>query len=296
MEYKDYYKVLGVDKKATADEIKKAYRKLAKQYHPDANKSKNAEDKFKEINEAYEVLSDKEKREKFDMFGSNANFQNGSNFDPSQYGYRHTSNSNSKGYSDFFDFFSEGFDLSSLFGGGRKSQRVQKGRDYHGEVTVSLGELFSGAKRTMTLGATSIEISIPKEIKDKSKIKFKGKGEKIQGGENGDLILTVFIQPEKGYEIRDANIIKTIEVSPWEAYFGEEITLDYFGSSIKVKIPKKFTGGNMVRIPNKGMFLKQGNRGDLNIRINIVNPPHLSKEEEKLYRQLQEISLDKSIR
>jgi len=292
LEYKDYYKTLGVSKKAKNDEIKKAYRKLAKQYHPDTNKNNiKAEEKFKEINEAYEVLSDKEKRSKYDMFGSNANFQNGNNFDPRQYGYRGNPGfnaGNAKGFSDFFDLFSGGFDINSIFGGGRRTSRMQKGRDYNGEVTISLGELFKGAKRALQLGNSTIEIKIPKAIKDKSKIKFKNKGEQVPNGQNGDLFIKVRIKPEKNYEISGNNIIKTVNITPFEAYFGDEIIVDYFGSSIKVKIPKKVAGGTMMRIPKKGMYLKNDLRGDLNIKINIINPKNLNKEQEKLYKKLKE--------
>lgn len=291
MEYKDYYKTLGVNKKAKSDEIKKAYRKLAKQYHPDTNKNNiKAEDKFKEINEAYEVLSDKEKRSKYDMFGSNANFKGGNNFDPRKYGaYRGNASNNGRGFSDFFDLFSGGFDINSIFGGGRKSARMQKGRDFTGEVSISLGELLNGAKRTLHLGSDKVEIKIPKAIKDKSKIKFKNKGEQIQNGQNGDLIVKVTIKPEKNYEIKGDNVIKTIDINPFEAYYGNEIIVDYFGSSIKIKIPKKVIGGKMMRIPKQGMYLKNDLRGDLNIKINIINPKTLNKEQEKLYKKLNEL-------
>jgi len=298
LEYKDYYKILGVNKKATSDEIKKAYRKLAKQYHPDANQNNiKAEDRFKEINEAYEVLSDKKKRENYDMFGNNADFKNGNNFDPRQYGFnQQTHHSNPQGFSDFFDLFSGGFDINSIFGGGRRTNRVPKGRDYHGEVDITLEELLKGATRILHVGTSKIKVTIPKEIKDKAKVKFKGKGEKIANGKSGDLILTVNIKAEKGYEIDGKNIIKTIGVTPWEAYFGAEVVVNYFGSSIKIKIPKKINSGRMMRIPKKGMYLKNGERGDLNIKINIVNPKSLTREEEKLYKKLSEISKFKPIR
>lgn len=291
VEYKDYYKTLGVDKKASAEEIKKAYRKMAKKYHPDANKdSKVAEEKFKGISEAYEVLSDKKKRQNYDMFGSNTHFKNGNSFDPRSYGYRQSTGGNQQGFSDFFDLFSGGIDLGSLFGGGRRSQRAQKGRDYHGEVTISVKELFKGAKRTLKLGSQSVEVKIPKEIKDGSKVKFRGKGEKISNGQNGDLYIIVSIVPEKGYEIKGNNIIMEIPITPWGAFYGEEKLIDYFDSSIKIKIPKKFISGKMIRIPNKGMFLKNEKRGNLNIKIIITNPKTLSKEQEKLYKQLQKLS------
>jgi len=298
LEYKDYYKVLGVNKKATSDEIKKAYRKLAKQYHPDANQNNiKAEDKFKEINEAYEVLSDKKKRENYDMFGSNANFQNGNNFDPRQYGFnRNAQHNNPQGFSDFFDLFSGGFDINSIFGGGRRANRVQKGRDYHGEVDITLEELLKGTTRVLHVGNSKIKVTIPKEIKNQAKVKFKGKGEKVANGQSGDLLLTVNIKAEKGYEIKGNNIIKTVEVTPWEAYFGAEIIVNYFGSSIKIKLPKKINSGRMIRIPKKGMYLKNNGRGDLNIKINIINPKSLSKEEEKLYKQLSKISKFEPIR
>lgn len=297
MKYKDYYKILNVDKKASDDEIKKAYRKLAKQYHPDANPNNiKAEEKFKEANEAYEILKDKKKRENYDMFGSNENMRNGSNFDPSRYGYQ--GGGQSSGFSDFFDMFSggggggqsQGFDFSSIFGGGRQQRRPVKGNDYHGEITVSLKELFNDYETSVNIGGKKVSIKIPKEIKNNSSIKYRGKGEEVQNGQNGDLVIKVSIKTDKNYTINGYDIIRVVDVAPWETAFGEEITIDYLGKSIKVKIPKNIAGGSFIRIPNNGMYKKNDARGNLKIKINIINPKHLNKKQEKLYKELKEIS------
>lgn len=290
MKYKDYYEILGVDKKAGNDEIKKAYRKLAKKHHPDNNpNNKAAEEKFKEISEAYEVLSDKEKRSKYDRFGSNSQYGNNANFDPSQYGfnYKGARGSTGSGFSDFFDmFFSDGFDVNNVFGGGRRTRRQVKGRNYESELQVSLADGIKGSEKSLLLNGKTVNIRIPKGIRDGGKIKLRGQGEKISGGQPGDLYLKVKLKPERGYTLKGADIERSVDVLPWEAYCGTQKNIRMFHDSIKLKIPKGIKGGGRIKMKGKGYYSDKNTRGDLYLKINIVNPDKPPKEVEKLYKSL----------
>ena len=292
MKYKDYYEILGVDKKADESTIKKAYRKLAKKYHPDKNPdNKASEEKFKEVSEAYEVLSDKEKRIKYDQFGSNYQYGNNSNFDPSQYGFNFNGNrsggASASGFSDFFDmFFSDGFNLGGMFGGGRGRRAPVKGRNYESELTIGLEDGIKGNSKAVMLNGKKVNIKIPLGIKDGGKIKLKGQGEKVQGGQPGDLYLKIKLKPERGYTLKDADIEKKVDVLPWEAYFGTEKNVKILSSGIKLKIPKGIKGGGRIKLSGKGYFDKSGRRGNLYIIINIVNPEKLDLETEKMYKAM----------
>ena len=295
MEYKDYYKILGVDKKADEATIKKAYRKLAKKYHPDTNpNNKASEEKFKEANEAYEVLSDKEKRIKYDQFGSNYQYTNGANFDPSQFGFnfnKSRSGGSTSGFSDFFDiFFSDGFNIGNMFGGrpsGRQSRRVPaKGADYQSEITINLKDGMNGESKTVTFNEKKVNIKIPVGIRDGQQMKLKGQGGKIQGGTPGDLYLKINLKTERGYTLNGADIEKKINIYPWDAYFGIKKNVNILNSNINLKIPKGIKGGGRIKLPGKGYYDEKGKRGNLYIVINIINPDKLDSESEKLYMKL----------
>lgn len=295
MEYKDYYKILGVDKKADETTIKKAYRKLAKKYHPDTNpNNKASEEKFKEANEAYEVLSNKEKRSKYDQFGSNYQYTNGANFDPSQFGFNFNnarSGGSASGFSDFFDmFFSDGFNTGNLFGGrsgSRQSRRAPaKGADYKSEITINLKAGMDGESKTVTFNGKKVNIKIPQGIKDGQQIKLKGQGGKVQGGAPGDLYLKINLKPERGYSLNGSDIEKKINIFPWEAYFGIKKNVNILNSDIKLKIPKGIKGGGRIKLPGKGYYDQKGKRGNLYIVINIINPDKMDSESEKLYEKL----------
>jgi curved DNA-binding protein len=291
VEYKDYYKILGVDKKADEASIKKAYRKLAKKYHPDTNPdNKAAEEKFKEVSEAYEVLSDKEKRSKYDQFGSNYQYTNGANFDPSQFGFNFNSRRTGRsasGFSDFFDmFFSDGFNISNMFGGHTGGKRAQvKGRNYESELTINLKEGINGESKAVLISGKKVNIRIPPGIKDGGKIKLKGQGEKISQGAPGDLYLKIKIKPERGYTLNGADIEKKLDIYPWEAYLGTEKNVSILNSGIKLKIPKGIKGGARIKLPGKGYFDGNGRRGNLFIVVNIINPDKLDSDIEKAYKK-----------
>lgn len=313
MKFKDYYKILGVDKKSTQDEIKKAYRKLAKKYHPDTNPGdKASEEKFKEANEAYEVLGDEEKRKKYDQFGNEGQFYNGADFDPSQYGfgnnvrYEYSTGGNSD-FSDFFNMFFGGGDPFGSFGsdgifghkrgrGSRFTRSTQlSGEDREAVLEISLEDGFSGAERMFSIrGANkekTISLKIPAGIKPGEKIKLAGQGGPgVNGGRNGDLYLRVEFKRDSSYELEGLNIESPIELYPWETALGSEVTVTTLDGRISVKIPAGIKTGNRIRVPGKGYKDKKGSRGDLFLRVKLVNPDKMNKEQMELYKKLKEIS------
>ncbi|MDD7363806.1 MAG: DnaJ domain-containing protein [Peptoniphilus sp.] len=306
MEYKDYYKTLGVGKDADQKTIKKAYRKLAKQYHPDLHPDdKKAQDKFKEINEAYEVLSDPEKRKTYDNFGSAGNFTGGMNFDPSQYGYTYTTTGDGD-FSDFFDMFfggsatgssssgrrrSRGFNMSDIFGnfgggstGGRGASRPQ----YNTDLTISLDDAYKGADRHVTLtvdGQTvDVLVKVPAGITEGKKVKVRG--EKF--GIDGDVLFKIHIRLPKRTSMDGLDITVEKDIYPWQAYFGDKVTCELPLGKLRVRVPEKTKGGSKLRLAGRGFQDLKKRHGDAYIQFNIVNPASLSAEEEAEYRALYE--------
>ena len=318
MQYKDYYNVLGVDKKASQEEIKKAFRKLAKKYHPDAQPGdKQSEEKFKEINEAYEVLGDSEKRKKYDQFGQAGNFTNGYDFDPSQYGFDgsqgfhyRTSAGNANDFSDFFNmifggggFRSDSFgmgDLGGIFGGntGRSSGFSRKmntrGSDIEAEIEITPEDGFNGTEQVINLKGGSdnkISFRVPKGIKDGEKIKLSGQGERgINGGKSGDLYLRVKFVRSGSLELEGMNLSSSVDIYPWDAALGTEIPFNTLDGKIILKIPAGIQSDNRIRVAGKGYMGRDGSRGDLFIRVRLINPVKLTQEQKKLYEGLKELS------
>lgn len=306
MKYKDYYQILGVDKKASQDEIKKAYRKLAKKYHPDANPgNKEAEEKFKDVTEAYEVLGDEEKRKQYDAFGSGFNFQGGYDFDPSQFGFDNFrydfSSSGSSQYSDFFNMFfgDSRFDFSDLFGKGtgghRRSTLSRKGKDIETELEVTLLEGFKGLEKKISFRrenqSKSLTFKVPQGVNDGEKIRLKGQGEPgINGGENGDLYLTVKMKTEPNQTLDGLDITTSVDVLPWEAALGSEASVETLDGKILVRIPAGIQTDTKLRIPEKGYIDRQGRRGNLYIKIRIVNPRYITDDMKKLFEGLRDLS------
>lgn len=313
MKFRDYYEVLGVDKKASQDEIKKTYRKMAKKYHPDTHPGdKTAEEKFKEANEAYEVLGDAEKRKKYDQFGAQGQFHNGADFDPSAYGfgnnvryeYRQGGNSD---FSDFFNMFFGGsnpfgsFGEDNLFGskggkGGRFNQsRQMKGEDSEAVLKITLLEGFSGAEKRIGLrtstGEKTISLKIPAGIKPGEKIKLSGQGGPgYNGGKNGDLLLHAEFVRNSDFELNGLNLEGRIALYPWEAALGTEKPYQTVDGRISVKVPAGIQTDNRIRVAGKGYRDRNGTRGDLFLRVKIMNPEKLSKEQKELYEKLSKIS------
>ncbi len=292
MKYKDYYEVLGVDKEASQSEIKSAYRKLAKKYHPDMNRDdKNAEAKFKEVNEAYEVLGDEEKRKKYDAFGSNMNFSGGADFDPSQFGFNGSFSRGNTGHSDFFNMFfgSGGIDLDSLFNGGfsrdnatyRYAQRPNMVQDTQATLELSLREAYNGGERVVRIFDKSIKMNIPAGMLSGEKLRMKG-----QGQQGGDLIVTIELRPEEPYELEGLDIIQRVSVTPWEAALEQKVTFETL-SGEKLSVPMKLNAlGKRMRIPNKGYRSRQGQHGSLFIVSQLVMPSSITESEKELYQKL----------
>lgn len=306
MEYKDYYKVLGIDKDADDKTIKKAYRKLAKQYHPDLHPDdKQAHEKFKEINEAYEVLSDPEKRKTYDTFGSSGNFTGGMNFDPSQYGYSYTTGGGGD-FSDFFDMFfggassagggkrrSRSFNMSDIFGGfsggggasgGGRAARTQ----YNTDLTISLEDAYKGVNRNVSLTVNNqpvdVLVKVPAGITEGKKVKVRGD----KFGVDGDILFKIHINLPKGTTMDGLDITVQKDIYPWEAYFGDRVEVELPAGKLRVKVPEKTKGGSKLRLAKKGFKDLKKREGDAYIQFNIINPTSLSAEEEAQYKVMGE--------
>ena len=315
VEYKDYYKVLGVAKNATKEEIAKAYKKLARKYHPDLNKDdKKAEDRFKEVNEANEVLKDPEKRKMYDHLGPN--WQNGQNFQRPP-GFEHMNFSRGGapgggfgggGFSDFFEtlfggggFGGQGAQFGGFGGqggqfggqGGGFSQAPRRGNDVEASLTLTLEEAYSGGKKSVSLqgpaGRRSLEVAVPAGVKPGARIRLTGQGEEGRGGGNGDLYLKVQIAPHQNFSLDDADVIYDLLLAPWEAVLGAKVRVPTLTGAIDLNIAPGTGSGKKLRIRGKGLGSGQ-TKGDQLVRIGIAVPDTLSPEEQELWAKLQEIS------
>ncbi|MDF1617664.1 J domain-containing protein, partial [Petrocella sp. FN5] len=259
MKYKDYYDTLGVSKTATPSEIRKAYRKLAKEYHPDSSHNQGKTDeRFKEISEAYDVLGDEKKREKYDQLGQDFNQHSYDDFDPGQYGFESRSYSNVDGdYSDFFKMFF-GDDIFSGFGGrsNYRGNMRQKGNNIEATLKINVREAALGVEKTFGLQGRShqqIAVKIPKGIEPGEKIRLKGKGEaSLTGGEPGDLILIIEIEPYSNMVLQGLDLHTKLDIYPWDAYLGCEKTVKSFEGDLVVTIPPLIQSGKKIRLLNKG--------------------------------------------
>lgn len=288
MKYKDYYEVMGLEKTAKQADIKSTYRKLAKKYHPDLNPDdKKAQEKFKEISEAYEVLGDEKKRKQYDQFGQGG-FSNGQSFDPSAYGFGGQNGGSysysSTGGADFSDFF------NMVFGGAGGRRQAPQRQSYESKLEISIEEGYSGTSKQVSLNiegsVKNITVKVPKGITPGKKVKVKG--EKF--GVDADILFKISFRESKDLTLDGLNLTKRVEVLPWEAYFGEKIVIQTLSGKIKINIPEKSESGKKMRLAKKGYTDLKGKTGDLYVEITIVNPPSLSEEELELYEKLKEIS------
>lgn len=293
MAFIDYYTTLGIDKKAGTDDIKKAYRKLARKYHPDLNPDdKEAKLKFQQINEAHEVLSDPEKRKKYDAYGEH--WKNADQFEQArqqqgqQYQY-------SGGQGDFD--FGEGGGFSDFFeslfgnGGGRSSGRQAKfrGQDVQGEVQLSLREAAHTHQRTFTINGQQVRITIQAGVANGQKIKLKGHGNPgMNGGPAGDLYITFHIMEDPAFKRAGDDLHATTDLPLYTAVLGGDITIDTLDGKIKLKVPAETQNGTKVRLKGKGfpVYRKDGQNGDLYITYNIKIPTGLTDAQKELFRQL----------
>ncbi|WP_036380277.1 DnaJ C-terminal domain-containing protein [Muricauda sp. MAR_2010_75] len=289
MAFIDYYKILGIQKNATQDEIRKAYRKLARKFHPDLNPNdKEAEKKFKEINEANEVLSNEENRKKYDKYGKDwmhaEEFEKAQQQQRSQRAYTGRSSEHfSEGdYSDFFE---------SMFGGGRaRGGSIKfKGQDYNAELNLNLKDVYKTHKRVLTVNGNNIRITIPSGVKNGQTIKIKGHGgQGINGGPNGDLFITFSILNNTDFKRDKDNLYKTVDIDLYQALLGDEIVVDTFDGKVKLKVKPETQNGTKVKLKGKGfpIYKKEGEFGDLFITYNIVLPTKLTDKEKELIKEL----------
>ena len=299
MEFKDYYKALGVSPDADQDDIKRAYRKLARKYHPDLNKEADSEDKFKEIGEAWEVLKDAEKRKQYDQLRSGG-WRQGEDFqpppdwrggfDPAGAG----AGDGFGGFSDFSDFF------ENLFGagmGGRR-QRSAPGRDSHARVEIDLETAFSGGQRRITLNRAepgpdgrlvrrqqNLDVNIPAGVTSGQQIRLAGQGEPgMSGGAKGNLYLEVHIQPHRLFELDGRNVHLTLPITPWEAALGTKVNVPTLAGKVAMNIPAGASSGKRMRLKGRGLPGKPA--GDQLVTLKVVVPEASTDRQRELYQQL----------
>ncbi|WP_336943567.1 DnaJ C-terminal domain-containing protein [Acinetobacter modestus] len=299
---KNYYEELGVSRDASADEIKKAYRKLARKYHPDVSKETDAEAKMQAINVAYDTLSDATKKTEYDQMldhpqgFSNFGQGNSNGFDGSQF-YRQSSGEGTdfSGFEDLFGRFGSGFG-----GGQQRSQRQQRsyrGEDQHASIQVDLDIAYHGSTQQITLQIPTynvygepevqrktLQFKIPKGMKEGQQIRLNGQGQSgINGGENGDLYIEIQYKNTDRIRIEGADVYQTIDVTPWEAALGQSIEFNTPAGQLKVNLPKNAKNGQQLRLKDKGIPNKTA--GHLYLIINIVLPPAHSEQEQQAYQQ-----------
>ncbi|HVJ13050.1 MAG TPA: DnaJ C-terminal domain-containing protein [Burkholderiales bacterium] len=289
MKYKDYYKILGVDRKAGDDEIKKAYRKLARKYHPDVSKEANAKEKFQEVSEAYETLRDKEKRAAYDSLGSG--FRQGQDFRPPP---------------DWFDRFGGGnrsedlhgvdlgelFESMGLFGrAGRRSRRSFAGEDYEVPVRLTIEEAARGTERTVQLDGRGFTARIPRGATDGQRLRLPGKGGPgTNGGPPGDLYLQIALEPHPLYRAHGHDLDLEVPLAPWEAALGAQIEVPTLEGRVQMKVPAGSKAGQKLRLAGRGLPKPGGGAGDLYAVLSIAVPGTLTEREKELYEALRDTS------
>ncbi len=314
VEFQDYYNVLGVARDASQKDIQRAYRKLARKYHPDLNSKSGSEEKFKQANEAYEVLKDPEKRKKYDQLGQN--WQAGQDFRPppeweQRYGNFESGPGGKTFYysnfgdADFSDFFSMFFGGKDIFGEGRQPrQRARAGRSHEAELTITLEEAYHGAKKSLAMtvledaGNGQLEektkkydVKIPPGVTEGKVLRLNGLGEKgTGGGAAGDVFLKIHIAPHPRFHVKGSDLLTTLAISPWEAALGAKIEFQTVVDTGTIAIPKGAQSGQQLRLGGKGLAKKGGGHGDILIELKIAVPKTLSKHEEELFNKLKQIS------
>jgi curved DNA-binding protein len=314
MNYKDYYQTLGVSKNASQDEIKKAYRKLAVKYHPDKNQdNKEAEERFKELSEAYEVLRDPEKRKKYDNLGSNwKQYENAG----AGYGYAQSERGGTPGggswyfegdLGDLFDGTGAGSGFSDFFnayfGGGAGGQagysgrpQAFKGSDLQAEMEISLYEAFHGTSRILTVDGNKLRIKTKPGAYTGQELRIKGKGAPGRGGgERGDIYIKIKVAADNNYRIEGNDLIQKVDIDLYTAVLGGKKEISTLSGMLSIPVPIGSQNGRKLRLKGRGMpvYGKSGTYGDLYIELNIEIPKNLSSEEIQLYKKLNELSKNK---
>ena len=312
VQFRDYYETLGVSKTASEDEMKSAFRKLACKYHPDVAKDKKeAEEKFKQINEAYEVLSDPEKRRKYDQLGENWN-QPGGFQPPPQWGGRQPGGGfyggggenggvefeyGGTGFSDFFEAFFGGGRGRSAFGGfGQRGTMAERGSDVEADIMVTLEEALHGSTRQVSLrraGSKKTEtyqVKIPRGVREGQRIRLAGQGEAGErGGKSGDLFLRVRLARHPDFSVEGSDLVHEVKIAPWQAVLGDQIIVPTLEGNARLKLPPGTQGGQRFRLRGRGLPGVSGQRGDLYVVVQITVPKKLSDSEQKLWEQLAQL-------
>jgi curved DNA-binding protein len=298
---KDFYEILGVPRTATQAEIQKAYRKLARTYHPDVNKDPGAEERFKEVSEAYDVLSDADTRKKYDAFGSSFR-QVPDGVDPETWaaaqrgGPRRGAPGGFEGWTTV-DSDGYGFDFDDIFGGvfGRRARGPMRGADQEAELVLTVEEAFNGGRRWIQLpgsdGPRSYEVKIPPGVIDGQRIRLAGQGGRGAGsGAAGDLYLVVRIKPHRRFRLDGRDIVVDLPLTPWEAALGAKVPVKGPDGEHNVTVPAGSSSGRRLRLKGKGMPNPKGAPGDLYAEVKIVVPKKLDKKEKELFEELADVS------
>jgi curved DNA-binding protein len=320
-EFKDYYRILGVSAKATDEEIKKAFRMLARKYHPDVAKDKKtAEEKFKEINEANEVLSDPESRKKYDQLGADWKTGGESRPPPGRAGGRSAPQGpggdaydfqfEGTGFSDFFEQFFGGragrsggaspFDHNGG-NGTEQPQQALRGQDMRGDILITLDEVLKGAMRGISVRRTNSrtgqeetethQVRIPAGVHNGQSIRVPGKGGNgLSGGRAGDILLQVRYAQHPDWQVRGSDLVGHLELAPWEAVLGTTVSMKTLEGSVSLKVPGDTQQGHQLRVRGKGLPAGADKRGDLYVGVSIQVPPRSGKEEQRLWKELASLS------
>lgn len=310
VQFRDYYETLGVSKTASEDEIRSAFRKLARKYHPDVAKDKKtAEEKFKQINEAYEVLSDPEKRKKYDQLGADWNQPGGFQpppgwgaQPPGGGGFRQRGGGNGgvefefggTGFSDFFEAFFGGGRGRSAFGGfGGREATAERGADVEADIMVTLEEALHGSTRTVSLRRTTsskvetYQVKIPRGVHEGQRIRLAGQGEAGErGGQNGDLFLRVRLARHPDFSVEGSDLVHELKIAPWQAVLGTEAKVPTLEGSVRLKIPPGTRGGQRFRVRERGLPSSAGARGDLYVDAQIDIPKKITDREREVWLEL----------
>lgn len=305
MDYKDYYKIMGLPRTASPDEIKRAYRKLARKYHPDVSKEAGAEAHFKELNEAYTVLKDPKTRSQYDQFGEHwqeagRSASRGRPHEGTRGAYASASGaSGGVDPADFEDFINSVFGhrgagrAYSAHAGHGQSPAYDQGKDVYAKLDISLEDSFQGTEKTLQLSVVpnkmrTIKVKIPKGITDKKQIRLKNQGGVGSDQQAGDLYIEISIHPHPLYNLKENNIYLTLPISPWEAVLGATVTVPTLAGEVNLKIPPHAQAGDKLRL--KGRGLPTSPPGDQYVNLEIVIPDAENEESTKLYEQLAKIS------
>ena len=314
--YQDYYDIIGVPRDASQKDIKKAYRNLARKYHPDVSQEAETDEKFRQVTEAYEVLKDPDKRKKYDTLG--ANWQTGKGFTPPpgwedmHFDFRSGSGGSSGfdtgtvgGYSDFFEsLFGGGLGREHQAGGATRQPHSFRGQDHDAELTVSLEDVYHGATRKVSLetiehgpdgrlhrNTRTYQVKVPPGVTDGNRIRLAGQGGPgIGGGSQGDLFIRLHIAPHPDFTVDGLDLVTTVPITPWEAVLGGKVEVNTLDDMVRMTVPEGARSGQRLRLRDKGLRRTESERGDLYVEIHTETPESPTDEERRLFEELAEVS------